>query len=54
MQSVPLIELSALAEDIHVKASESSQNINLDMQEFLEIGKNFQFKQGEVVNDNEN
>ena len=31
MESIPLIELSSLVEDIHVKAQEASQNTDLDM-----------------------
>ena len=31
------MELSALAENIHVKTREASQNTDLDMREFLEI-----------------
>ena len=39
MESIPLKELSSLAEDIHVKAREASQNTDLDMREFLGIDK---------------
>ena len=42
MESIPLIELSSLTEDIHVKTREASQNTDLDMQEFLEIDKALQ------------
>ena len=31
MESTPLMELSYLAEDIHVKSPEASQNTDLDM-----------------------
>ena len=31
MESTPLMELSSLAEDIHVKIREASQNTDLDM-----------------------
>ena len=31
MESLPLKELSSLAEDIHVKTREASQNTDLDM-----------------------
>ena len=31
MESIPLKELSSLAEDIHVKAQETSQTTSLDM-----------------------
>ena len=39
MESIPLKELSSLAEDIHVKTREASQNTDLDMREFLGIDK---------------
>ena len=39
MESIPLKELSSLAEDIHVKAREASQNTDLDMREFLGIDR---------------
>ena len=35
MESIPLMELPSLAEDIHVKTVEASQNTDLDMREFL-------------------
>ena len=35
MESIPLEELSSLAEDIDVKTREASQNTDLDMQEFF-------------------
>ena len=35
MESMLLIELSFLAEDIHVKTWEALQNTDLDMREFL-------------------
>ena len=55
METVPLIELSSLAEDIHAKTWEASQNkqtrnIDLDMREHLEIAKTLQFTQIELVN----
>ena len=50
MESIPLNELSFLAEDIHVKTREASQNTNLDMREFLGIDKALQSTQGEIVN----
>lgn len=31
MKSIPFIELSSLAEDIHVKTREKSQNTDLEM-----------------------
>ena len=39
MESIPLMEISPLAEDIHVKTREASQNTDLDMPEFLGIDK---------------
>ena len=50
MESIPLMELSSLAEDIHVKTREASQNTDLDMREFLGIDKALQTIQGELVN----
>ena len=50
MESIPLNELSFLAEDIHVKTREASQNTDLDMREFLGIDKALQSTQGEIVN----
>ena len=50
MESIPLKELSSLAEDIHVKTREASQNTNLDMREFLGIDKALQSMQGELLN----
>ena len=35
MKTVPLVKLSSLAEDIHIKTREVSQYIDLDMQEFV-------------------
>ena len=52
MQSVPFMELSSLAEDIHVKAQEVSQNTNLDMRELLGTDKYLQSIQGELANNN--
>ena len=39
MESIPLMEISPLAEYIHVKTREASQNTDLDMPEFLGIDK---------------
>ena len=50
MKSIPLEELSSLAEDIHVKTREASQNTDLDMREFLGIDKALQSIQGELLN----
>ena len=49
MESIPLKELSFLAEDIHVKTREASQNIDLDMREFLGIDKALPNTQDEIV-----
>ena len=50
MESIPLMELSSLVEDIHVKASEASQNTDLDMREFLGVDKALQSIQGKLLN----
>ena len=50
MESIPLMELSSLVEDIHVKTREASQNTDLDMREFLGIDKALQSIQGELLN----
>ena len=50
MESIPLKELSSLAEDIHVKAQETSQTTSLDMWEFLGIDKALQSIQVELLN----
>ena len=50
MESIPLMELSSLAEDIHAKTRKASQKTDLDMQEFLGIDKAFPTIQGELVN----
>ena len=50
MESVPLEELSSLAEDIHLKTREASQITYLDTREFLGINKAFQSIQGELLN----
>ena len=47
MESIPPEDLSSLVEDIHVKTREALQNTDLDMREFLGIGKALQ---GELVN----
>ena len=49
MESIPLVELLSLVEDIHVKTQEASQNTDLDMREFLGIDKALQSIQGEVL-----
>ena len=50
IESVPLIELSSLAVDIHVKTWEASQNTDLNKQKYLEIKKSLQSIQGKLVN----
>ena len=50
MESIPLEELSSLAEEIHVKTREASQNTDLDMREFLGTDKALQSIQGELLN----
>ena len=49
MESVSLIEISYLAEDIRVKTREASLNTDFDMRECLEIDKALQSIQGELV-----
>ena len=50
MESIPLKELSSLAEDILVKTREVSQNTDIDMREFVGIDKALQSIQVEVLN----
>ena len=50
MESIPLENLSSLAEDVHIKTREASQNTDLDMREFLKIDKALQSIQGELLN----
>ena len=50
IESIPLKELLFLAEDIHAKTREALQNTDLDMREFLGIGKALQSIQGELLN----
>ena len=50
MESIPLKDLSSLAEEIHVKTREASQNTDLDMREILGIDKALQSTQGELLN----
>ena len=50
MESIPLMDLSSLVEDIHVNTREASQNTDLDMREFFGIGKVLQSIQGELLN----
>ena len=50
MDSIPLMDLSSLVEDIHVNTREASQNTDLVMREFLGIDKALQSIQGELLN----
>ena len=50
MDSIPLKDPSSLAEDIHVKTREASQQTTLGMREFLAIDKALQSIQGELLN----
>ena len=50
MESMPPIELLSLVEDVHVKSQEASQNTDLNMREFLGIGKALQNIPGELLN----
>ena len=50
MESISLMELSSLVEDIHVKTLEVSQKTDLDKQEFFGIDKALQGIQGELLN----
>ena len=50
MESIPLMELSSLVEDIHIKTGQELQNTDLDMQQFLGIDKTLQSIQGELLN----
>ena len=50
MESIPPEKLPSLAEEIHVKTREASQNTGLDMHESLGIDKALQSIQGELLN----
>ena len=50
MESIPLMDLSSLVEDIHVNTREASQNTDLVMREFLGVDKALQSIQGELLN----
>ena len=50
MESILLMALSSLAEIIHIKTREASQNTDLDMGESLRIDKFLQTIRGELVN----
>ena len=50
MESILLKDLSSLADGIHVKTREASQNTDLDMREFLGIDNTLQSILGELLN----
>ena len=50
MATIPLKDLSSLAEEIHVKTREASQNTYFSMREFLAIDKALQSILGELLN----
>ena len=50
MESIPPMEISSLAENIHAKTREALQNTDRDMQELLKIDKSLKAIQGELVN----
>ena len=50
MESILLMKLPSLAEDINVKTHKVSQNTDLDIREFLEIDKALQIIQGGLKN----
>ena len=50
MESIPLMKLSSLAEDILIKTPEALQNTHPDMREILRIDKALQKIHSELVN----
>ena len=50
MESMPLKDVSSLAEKIHIKTRDASQQTTLDLREFLAIDKALQSIQGELLN----
>ena len=50
MESIPLMEILSLVKNIHAKTWEASQNTDLDMREFLGMGKALQSIQSEILN----
>ena len=50
MESIFMEELLSLVEDIPVKTREASQNIDVDMEEFLGVDKVLQSMQGKLLN----
>ena len=50
IETIPLFDLSSVAEDIRIKTREAAQNTDLDMREFLGISKALQSINGELHN----
>ena len=50
MESIPLQDLSTLAEQVHVATRKQQPNTDLDMWEFLGIDKALRRVQGEIIN----
>ena len=50
MESIPLKDLLSLAEEIHIKTREASQNTDRDMREIHWINRALQSIQGELLN----
>ena len=50
MEILPLMEVLSFVEDIHFKTREATQNIDLDMREFLGIDKALRSTQAELLN----
>ena len=50
MESIPIMELSNLSEDIHAKTREASQSIDFGMRELLGIDKALQTIQDDLAN----
>ena len=50
MESIFMEELLSLVEDIPVKTREASQNMDVDMEEFLGVDKILQSMQGKLLN----
>ena len=50
IETIPLFDLSSVAEDLRIKTREASQNTDLDMREFSGISKALQSINGELHN----
>ena len=50
IETIPLFDLSSVAEEIHIKTREASQNTDFDMREFFGIDKALQSINGELRN----